>query len=150
MKPDFDNPADQSFDMPDRLRADLKRACTPQAVVPKDVDDAVMSAARRHLGQPVRPRLWRRWIPAAAAALLALTVWLGRPARIGHELGRPGMVRGDCDANGRVDILDAFVLARRLERDTTPPGEFDFNSDGRVDRGDVDVVAGWAVRLERG
>lgn len=56
----------------------------------------------------------------------------------------------DIDGNGRVDILDAFALARRIRSGAALREEWDFNGDGRVDRGDADVVALAAVRLDRG
>lgn len=55
--------------------------------------------------------------------------------------------REDFDRNGRVDILDAFGLARRLEGAAAPGPEWDLNGDGVVDRRDVDVMAMAAVRI---
>ena len=97
-------------------------------------------------GMKMLPRL----VSFAAAAAVVLAVWLGRPARIAHEPLPVAAVRGDLDGSGRVDILDAFVFSRRIERDNQISPEWDFNGDGKVDRKDVDTVAGWAVKLERG
>jgi hypothetical protein len=58
------------------------------------------------------------------------------------------VAREDVTGDGRVDILDAFALARRIERaDVRQP---DLNSDGRVDQRDVEALAARAVRLEGG
>ena len=54
------------------------------------------------------------------------------------------------DGSGRVDILDAWALARRLRAPANGGAGMDVNGDGRVDRGDVDAVAMVAVRLDRG
>ena len=51
------------------------------------------------------------------------------------------------DRNGRVDILDAFRLARSIEARGEADPQWDLNSDGRVDKDDVDLVASAAVRL---
>ena len=55
--------------------------------------------------------------------------------------------RHDLDGNGRVNILDAFVLARHVESAAVPRGQWDLNGDGLVDRNDVDLVAMAAVAL---
>ena len=54
-------------------------------------------------------------------------------------------LRRDVDLNGRVDILDAFAMARQL-RDGRGEAR-DFNHDGRFDKFDIDVVALEAVKL---
>ncbi len=64
---------------------------------------------------------------------------------------QPGpAVAGDVDGSGTLDILDAFALARAVERDGgTPTRGHDFNGDGRVDRQDADWLADRAVALDR-
>ena len=57
------------------------------------------------------------------------------------------IVKTAMDAFGRVDIVDAFLLAKRVERAAASDLRFDLNGDGAVDRGDVDHVARAAVRL---
>jgi len=66
--------------------------------------------------------------------------------RAARELQR----NGDIDGSGNIDILDAYALARNLR--TGRPGlkHWDFNSDGRVDHADVDVIARRAVSVTRG
>ena len=54
-------------------------------------------------------------------------------------------LRSDVDLNGRVDILDAFAMARQL-RDGSGEAR-DFNHDGRFDKLDIDLVAREAVKL---
>ena len=51
----------------------------------------------------------------------------------------------DVDRNGRVDILDAFALARMIRQDDSAFN--DINGDGRADQLDIDLVARDAVRL---
>ena len=59
-------------------------------------------------------------------------------------------MREDFDRDGRVDILDAFALARRIEEGGESSRRWDLNEDGAVDRRDVDAIAMAAVSLERG
>ncbi len=104
----------------------------------------------RRLGgrRTVTVRLWRL-VPLAAAAglFVALGVWALRPA----PPARPVQVaREDVDANGRVDILDAFAVARRLDSGGRAPAAWDVNGDGAVDRADVDEIAMAAVSLKKG
>ncbi len=55
----------------------------------------------------------------------------------------------DLNGDGRVDIVDAYLMARALERGRSERG-WDRNRDGKVDRGDVDRIAFAAVSLRRG
>ena len=56
----------------------------------------------------------------------------------------------DIDGNGRVDILDAFKLARDIESAEKTEMKWDINGDGFVNRSDVDFIAFAAVRLDKG
>jgi hypothetical protein len=53
-------------------------------------------------------------------------------------------------ATARVDILDAFLLARRIESGGPLDAGWDINGDGRIDGDDVDAIAFAAVRLGPG
>ena len=126
------------------LARDLGRLYRPRFEVPSEVDDQVLHAARAN-------RLasgWRRWrirVAAAAAALLVgMTIWVGL---LDQNTEPPPALAGDVDGSGRVDIVDAFLLAKRVERASASDLRFDLNGDGAVDRGAVDHVALAAVRL---
>ena len=60
-----------------------------------------------------------------------------------------GYAREDVNQDGRVDILDAFQLAREIQSGAALPTALDFNGDGVVDRSDADVIASEAVSLEK-
>ncbi len=148
-----DTPGPQ--DLPDLAR-DLAALASQRIEVPSDIDDAVMAAARSALSERRRAgrnaRRWAQW--TAAAAGLALVVWIGsllstRPVGLRDVSRQLVSVPGDLDGSGRVDILDAFVLARQLESGIAPAAG-DFNGDGRIDRADVDAIAMAAVRLTEG
>lgn len=122
--------------------------------VPRRVDEAILAQARRALSRPKRKR-WRG--PALAAASIALAgviTWLAfSPAPRPPAASRAPLTEiaadlpGDLDRSGRVNIADAFALARGL-KDGTPPTDGDFNGDGRIDSADVEALAMRAVALK--
>jgi len=140
-----------------RLRQDLRALFKPPGVVPHQVDKAITEQARRRLTRPRRLIIPLRWAAAtAAAAVIAISVILyqGRAplnhqsSIINYQSAAEG--RADIDGNGRVDILDAFRLARNIESRGPADMKWDLNGDGLVDRKDVDTVAFAAVRLDKG
>jgi len=134
---------------------DLGAIFGPQGQVPARVDRAVAEAARRHFGRPQRRLWWVRWAVAAATTAAAVVVWtvyvpafrppLSPAAKFAAE-----MKRADIDHSGRVDILDAFRLARHIESANPIQETWDINGDGLVNRDDVDSVALAAVRVSNG
>jgi len=128
--------------------------------VPAAVDEAVLDMARRR--SITRPRHLRQlapWVAVAAATALATTAWIIWPTtqQSVYPAARIATVRpGDINADGTIDIRDAFILAKALDAqpDTAASGttnplrtDWDMNNDGRIDRRDVDAIALAAVRL---
>ena len=70
-----------------------------------------------------------------------------RPRRV---LARLGDARSLGFRGGRVGILDAFAMARRIERRLPIEAGRDFNRDGAANRKDVDLAAMAAVRIDEG
>ena len=89
----------------------------------------------------------RRFAPftAAMATIVAagVLVWLTVHPRTAV---RPE----DLNADGQVDMLDAFALARELQSGQPPRPQLDLNGDGVVDERDVQALANRAVSLEPG
>jgi hypothetical protein len=162
----FDDPEPH---VSDRLGKDLRDLFEPPGAVPARVDKAILEQASRRLAKPRRLILRLRWagIAAAAAVIVLGVILLNSQSAIrnhvtpdsdpGPKSLSPALAEGraDIDGNGRVDILDAFRLARYIEArgpmDTMPSGaaelKWDLNGDGRVDKDDVDLVAFAAVHL---
>ncbi len=153
MKNDNGQFDDIDFGVSDRLSDDLKTLFKPEMPAADRVDRAVMDAARRRLTRPVpkRRRLWGAGISAAAAVLL-LAVVLSGPWRTESTLLSVDAVemQADVDGNGRIDILDAYRLARHVEGAGRLDMRWDQNHDGAVNAADVDLVASAAVRLDKG
>ena len=99
----------------------------------------------------VRRVLYQSIVTAAAVALVMWVSWPDERSRLAEVAplasAAPADPR-DIDRDGRVDILDAFALARRLEGTDAPADNWDMNGDGVVDQGDVDSVAMAAVSLK--
>jgi hypothetical protein len=55
---------------------------------------------------------------------------------------------GDITGDGDLTIVDAMVLARRIEARRPLVEQWDFNTDGRVDRSDADAIALNVVSLD--
>ena len=149
---------DSDLRIPSKLSADLKNLLGPKVGIPPEVNRAVMDRAHKQLtplqsGKRRRLRIHWSWRIAAAAAVIILAFSLDLtkqhdPKTDGFSLSKAQAV--DIDRNGRVDILDAFKLARHIETAGRAEKEWDFNGDGLIDRNDVDVVAFAAVRLDKG
>ena len=159
-----------------KLGEALRRLEKERVFVPGTVDEAVLARVREHFGQekadpaavgaevieeagagdaigdsaffrkkPVKVRRptkrWQRWLPLAASiAIAAVMVQFARVGRI---------AKGDVNADGRVDVIDAMVLALRVQSGETRR-RWDVNGDRVVDaRVSVEIMAR-AVDLERG
>jgi len=143
-------------ELPKRLLADLRALHAPRGSVPVEVDEAILAAIPVAAPVPLparRPYFVRAASLAAAAALLLVAgLWWRFQGAIppAPEVPRDAVARvEDVDGSGRVDILDALVLARRIEAGTGElPARFDFDRDGLVDRDDVSHVARLTVRID--
>ena len=145
---------DGEFEIGGEFGEDLKSVYGARRGVPVEVDRAILAEARKHLGKK-RPRLRiGRWA-VSAAAVAAVVVFAFVHDYDAGDSGQMAMfdmeaIKEDIDRNGRVDILDAFVLARRVEASDGFDAEWDINGDGIVDSKDIDAVAARAVRINKG
>jgi hypothetical protein len=152
-----DNHAQESgLTAPPRLISALKQVSGRGTFIPPTVDESVLRVARRHLDRPQRGRLisfrFMPWAIAAGAAAVVIGLLAHFGARWNSPASRqPAYAREDLNRDGRVDMLDAFVLARQIKtgRGAAAPG-LDLNGDGAVDERDAAVIAAHSVRLEKG
>jgi hypothetical protein len=164
---DRDEPFDQ---LPPAIVEALRELDGP-AVMPDPEDDAeLLSGARRHLAQAITIERNRRRLrlffaggtggAIAAAAMVAFVVFLGNPGGVEEveqyaastppdRVESSAEITGDLDFDGRLDILDAYVLASQIEQGLSSSAS-DFNRDGRVDQADIDWIALRAVALSAG
>lgn len=147
------------LDISDQMMSSLRSRHGPAPEVPVSVDRAILADAQRFLAERVSPvrrhRQWSslRWAAigstVAAASLMLITLWPRLESNNG-PLETAGnrtsdLNENDIDQNGRVDILDAFVMARQIQSGDSRAR--DVNHDGRRDQLDVDLVARNAVML---
>jgi hypothetical protein len=138
--------SDELDNLPPKLKADLSRAVDRPVEIPSDVDAAMLAIGRTYTANRRRFRYWRATIGSVAAAAMLLLGWMLWPvqpkpaAQVASIIASPM----DLDGSGRVDILDAYALARQL------PNGRDVNGDGKVDQADVDAIAKVAVDLKGG
>ena len=156
--PDKPAPSDHPT-LPPRLSARLNEWYGSPVVVPPAVDDAILREARAGFARRRRFALAVRWagsLAAAAAAVAVVAVVLHRNRPGPHvAVNSVPALAGDVDGSGRVDMLDALLLARKVEANAASnvagaDKAGDFNGDGVLDGRDVDAVANLAVRLPGG
>jgi hypothetical protein len=144
--PDSDR-EDENLRAPTRLIEALKSAPKERLFVPPAVDEAVLRTSRAHLknceSRSFGGKSWISWAAMAACLMLG--------ASLGHRYLQPPQRgpfdRADLNRDGRVDILDAFVLAEKIETGVFLDPGWDINRDGRVDRADVNAIAARAVSV---
>ena len=137
--------------MPQGLTDALGDLYDAKLVVPDEVNQRIMTAAREHLDElpgahSIPIMRYMRWglATAASVGLVSGLLWLqmnDQPDPVG-----PVAIE-DIDASGGVDILDAFVVARHV-RDGLPFSKsMDVNGDGTIDKQDIRQIAMRAVTL---
>src|SRR3954468_14145639 len=132
--------------LPRQLEQRLRHWADQPVLVSRQRDDQVLRATKDRLRHQFGRAKWRTRVLWAAAALIVLGIFLwslsdrgilrnGVP-RTAQFAGNPG----DLDADGRVTIFDAFMLARAL-RDGQAQSGWDLNRDGAVNDRDVSLIA---------
>ena len=166
---------DQEPKAPAKLVTDLKDLHKEHIFVPPKVDQSILNAARKQLGetsrepveqeaaaQPWSPQ-WAPWAAAAASLMLLLFLTLPgekhtSPSASAEEVApkqKPSnpttkatmISRKDINKDGQVDILDAFTLASRIQTGAIEEN-WDINGDGQVNQADVEEISAFAVKLE--
>ena len=131
--------------LPEGLRWALVDLHTPASKVPAHVDHAILGRAR--IEYRGRRRMWvgTRWaaIAMAAAAMVVIAVRLMTPVMDGNKSQLAQV--GDVNHDSRVNILDAYIVARHIARHEPLDKAWDVNGDGVVDQKDVDQIAAMAV-----
>jgi hypothetical protein len=161
-----------------KLGEALRRLEKERVFVPGTVDEGVLARVKEHFGQEKageetevlgdhaqtpppaavlgdsglfrkkrvavkvrRPaKRWQRWMPLAASiAIAAVMVQFARVGRV---------AAGDVNADGRVDVIDAMLLARRVQSGETRR-RWDVNGDRVVDGRDSEEIMARVVDLER-
>ena len=153
--------------LPDTFVRRLKEVEQIPFEVSSEKHAEILGQSKRELTPQLIVRPQRRWtrVVAAVSSVCAALVLIAIVQRGDHESAEGLPVADliskvaespvvavseldpkDIDENGRVDILDAYAMARLLESGDHG-GTWDFNSDGQTDEDDVRLVALDAVML---
>lgn len=143
-----------TFDRDPQLPAALGLALRdlhPAVPTPPELDARILGAARLAYRARQRRSGWVRGLAAglAAAAAIAIAFRVFIPAAHWSPSAapRPQLAQvADINHDGRVDILDAYTVARHIARHDALDRAWDINGDGVVDQKDVDLIAHLAVQ----
>jgi hypothetical protein len=149
--------ADDDQTLPARLRADMARL-SPGVQVPRSLDSAILNRAKANYARRMRFRPVFRWISVAAAVAAVVAIVLTvRMAKIDRHQPLAGVIQrtttprppipGDIDGDGKVDMLDAYILAKHIAAGQNLPPEWHVTGNHAPDQRDVDWIAKNAVSL---
>ncbi|MEZ0267216.1 MAG: dockerin type I repeat-containing protein [Phycisphaerae bacterium] len=143
-------PDEFDAELPPEMAGGLRELFGRAPAVPASLDRTILDAARGRFAARRRNRMMIRWatgLATAAAACVAIALMLN-PGRHQPPLAQKPPLKGDLDASGKVDMVDALLLARRIASADRPDPAWDVNGDGKVDAADADAVARSAVALQ--
>ena len=103
----------------------------------------------------VKPVVLKRMAAAAVVIFVCIAGWNldfptfrnseNRDASLVAKPQHPSMK--DFDGNGRIDIVDAYLMNRKIKAGINIPDGYDLNNDGLVNESDVNIIAQSAVSL---
>jgi len=133
------------FELPPSLRDKIK-AAHEVPPVPPDLSARLLASAKASYALRLRRRRIVRWsaLIGSAAAIIVLSLLLLIP---NHSSTQHLAQIGDVNHDGRVDILDAYVVAKAISTGSKLDQAWDVNHDGVVDQKDVDWIAAAAVNV---
>src|SRR5215472_2457009 len=131
---------------PEALVAALRTSRPESLFIPPTLDETILREAHRRLAPRGKPtfnflRLFP-WLAAATAVVLAISF-----VYMAHK---PRFAREDINQDGKVDILDAFILAKQIKTGAPLKAALDMNGDGVIDHRDFETIAAHAVKLDKG
>jgi len=156
----MDNTPEKNLDQwaeeggPPRLKAGLAEIFGSAPAIARSMDDRILGAAREQSIRRNRMRWTIRYAigsVAAAAAVVLIAIKMNRHDQPIVNDPTPAVATAeDFNRDGSVDMIDAFLMARKVAAKESLAKEWDFNHDGAVDTKDVDVVAFSAVKIKGG
>jgi len=160
MRETMDNTPEQNFDQwaqqggPPALKSGLTDLFGSTPAISRSLDNQILQAAHQQSIRRNRMRWTIRYaIGSVAAAAAVVLIAIKTTHREQPMVSNPSAAVAsaqDVNRDGKLDILDAFLVARKVAANESLTKEWDFNHDGTVDTKDVDVVAFGAVKLKGG
>ncbi|HEX5245114.1 MAG TPA: dockerin type I domain-containing protein [Tepidisphaeraceae bacterium] len=145
MTDDSENQSSDDFELPPSLR-DKLNAAHEAPTVPCELSARLLASAKASYVIRGRRRRIMRWsaLIGLAAAIIILSILFLLP---NHSSNQHLAQIGDVNHDGRVDILDAYVVAKAISTGGNLDPAWDVNHDGVVDQKDVDWIAAAAVNV---
>src|SRR6266576_4776 len=143
-----DVPRDEDLKAPPRLIEALRQASSERIFVPPAIDRTILKAAERQFSPAGRGRSRRGWWGTGLATASAVVVAFALVTSQWQRVAKGRFALEDVNHDGKIDILDAFALARQVKQGGASDKILDFNGDGVVDEKDVATIAAQAVKLE--
>jgi hypothetical protein len=140
---------DLELNAPARLAEALRDLRKERVFVPPSVDEQILINAKAQLFK-IRKRRSRVRAVLQWTALAASIVALACIVQLTTRPRTAQFAREDLNRDRRVDILDAFDLARAIKSGKPVPAAVDLNSDGRIDALDVEIIARRSVGIQKG
>ncbi len=142
------------------------RAAQPEPLfIPPTLDEAILRHAHRHLDRGRRgneaasfgaPQFLIRLVASAATRIVRGLPWLATATAVVLAVSfiylahKPRFAREDLNHDGKVDILDAFTLAKQIKSGAPLKSALDINGDSVIDSRDFETIAAHAVKLDKG
>jgi len=145
MTDDPENQGNDEFEFPPTLREKLSSG-HPTPSVPAEFSARLLASAKVGYALRMRRRRIVRWsaVIGSAAAIIILSLLFLLP----NHRSSPHLAQaGDVNHDGRVDILDAYVVAKAISTGGKLDPVWDVNHDGVVDQKDIDWIAAAAVNV---
>ena len=145
MTDDSESRGSDDFELPQSLRDKLK-AAHESPPVPAELSAHLLASAKASYAIRLRRRRMIRWsaLVGSAAAIIVLSILLLLPS---HSSRQHLAQIGDVNRDGRVDILDAYVVAKAISTGAKLDPAWDVNHDGIVNQKDVDWIGAAAVNV---
>ena len=134
--------------VPPKLAQAIHARYSPDIVVPAEINRLIVNQARANLARRRRLRWWAMGGSAIAAVAVVAVVLLRPPLprSVPSVASGPGDINGD----GRIDMLDAYLLAKHIKDGDRLDPRWDMNGDGVIVQRDIDAIAAIAVSLGKG
>ncbi|HEX4796463.1 MAG TPA: dockerin type I domain-containing protein [Humisphaera sp.] len=139
-------PSDEDLQLPAQLHSDLRRLSEGTIPVPSHIDSAILGDAKSGWLRRMRFRPIQRWMLVGGSIAAALLIAWGVTSMV-HRTPSQMAQLGDVNRDGRIDILDALVVAQAIKSGGKLDPAWDINHDGVVDQKDVDWIAATAVNV---
>lgn len=119
--------------------------------ISESVDDIVLGHIKEKSREIRRARkvvpLYPRWKQVAVAAMAVLVCAASFNLFFRSDMSERNVL--DIDGNGRINIVDAYLMDRRLMSGDVMPKNLDLNGDGHINKVDIMTIVNASVSLEK-